>query len=108
MLSKESLYLTRRICKIGVALFTLVNYIANKEQSDPVHFVCFYYKISLESFIEDIRDQDQIAPLGAVWSGLTCDKLVRWPILHTVWALIRQLPKEQSFEYLESFKYPDR
>ena len=38
MLSKESLYLTRRICKIGVALFTLVDYIANKEQSDPGSF----------------------------------------------------------------------
>ena len=30
--------LTRRICKIGVALFTLVDYIANKEPSDPVSF----------------------------------------------------------------------
>ena len=48
----------RRICKIGVALFTLVDYIANKEQSDPGSFVCFYDKISLVSFIEDIRDQD--------------------------------------------------
>ena len=28
----------RRICKIGVALFTLVDYIANKEQSDPGSF----------------------------------------------------------------------
>ena len=54
------------------------------------------------SFLEDIRDQDQIAPLGAVWSGLTRDKLVRWPILHTVWVLIRQLPKEQSFEYIRN------
>ena len=102
MLSKESLYFTRRICKIGVALFTLVDYIANKDQSVRVHFVCFYDKISLVSFIEDIRDQDQIAPLGAVWSGLTRDKLVRWPILHTVWVLIRQLPKEQPFEYIRN------
>ena len=47
-------------------------------------------------------DQDQIAPLGAVWSGLTRDKLVRWPILHVVWVLIRQLPKEQSFEYIRN------
>ena len=54
------------------------------------------------SFIEDIRDQDQIAPLGAVWSGLTRDKLVRWPILHTLWVLIRQLLKEQSFEYIRN------
>ena len=69
MLSKESLYLTRRICKIGVALFTLVDYIANKDTLIRVHFVCFYDKISLVSFIEHIRDQDQIAPLGAVWSG---------------------------------------
>ena len=30
--------LTRRICKIGVALFTQVDYIANKEQSDPGSF----------------------------------------------------------------------
>ena len=89
MSSKESLYLTRRICKIGVALFTLVDYIANKEQSVRVNFVCFYDKISLVSFIEDIRDQDQIAPLGAVWSGLTRDRLVRWPILHTLFTHTR-------------------
>ena len=89
MLSNEPLYLTRRICKIGVALFTLVDYIGNKEQPVLVHFVCFYDKISLVSFIEDIRDQDQIAPLGAVWSGLTRDKLVRWPILHTLFTHTR-------------------
>ena len=30
------------------------------------HFVCFHYKISLVAFITDIKDQDQIAPFGAV------------------------------------------
>ena len=43
-------------------------------QTDPLvlssliraHFACFHDKISLVAFIADIRDQDQIAPFGAV------------------------------------------
>ena len=93
-----------RVASVKLALHFLRKLIILRTRSSliRVHFVCFYEKISLVSFIEDIRDQDQIAPLGAVWSRLTRDKLVRWPILHTVWALIRQLPKEQSFEYIRN------
>ena len=48
------------------------------------------------AFIGDIGSQDQIALLGAVFPGLNRDKLDQWPILQTMRAPNRQLPKEQS------------
>ena len=44
------------------------------------------------AFVGDIRGQDLIALLGAVFPGLNRDKLDQWPILQTMWAPNRQLP----------------